>query len=579
MTSEGWRGRPSRHADVGQDDPLDRDGGIRDKDGFLVLDSQAQEMFSSGLGADAQVAESLIALWRNRHGVPLERVSILAGFAQPLMAVAIHEADAICFLIFALREGDHLAKFLASVHAAPDILRHLLTDPDRAIVVVDRSARISYMSPVHEQLSGLKHDKAIGKPVTDVIENTQLQDVVRSGKAQIARLQEMNGIARVVSCTPIRDRAGKVAGAIEQVIFEGPETIRRLTTELSQVTPGRNFYRRKLSGMRTESHGLDQIIGRSDAVRRLKERIHRIAPLDVPVLLIGESGTGKEMTAHAIHMLSPRCDKALVLVNSAAIPPNLIESELFGYESGAFTGAHRKGRTGKFEAADGGTLLLDEIGDMPVDMQVKLLRVLQDGGFERIGDHHIRHSDFRLISASNRDFPSMIANSRFRLDLFYRISAVTLRLPSLRERLEDIPELADSFLRDFAARHGASTKSMTVDAIRFLQSLSWPGNIRQLQHSIEHAVIFSNTAVLRVDDFAWIDHGERPGHASSVVRTDRVVNVQATQTRIECELIVRALLRTGGNKKRAAEELGISRSYLYKCLHMMEAASPMGDRE
>jgi len=488
--------------------PLNLDGEMCDHEGFLVFDSKAQEVLSSGLGADAQVVEMLGALWRNRHSVPLERVSILEGLAQPILTVAIGQSDAICFLIFTLREGDKLAKFLASVPAAPDILRHLLTNPDPAKMVVE-----------------------------------------------------------------------KVAGAIEQVSFKGSDTIHRITAELSNVTQKCNLGHGELSSLCSKSHYLDKIVGRSDAVRKLKEDICRIASLDVPVLLIGESGTGKEMVANAIHMLSPRRDKTLVPVNSAAISPSLIESELFGYEPGALTGADRKGRKGKFEAADGGTLLLDEIGDMPVDMQVKLLRVLQDGRFERIGDQRIRHSDFRLISASNRDFSSMIAESRFRLDLFYRISAVTLRIPPLRERLEDIPELSGTFLRDLAVRHGTPTKSLTADAVHFLQSRPWPGNIRQLQHAIEHAVIFSNTDLLRVNDFSMIDVVERSEHASSVVCQERVTNVRAAQTKLECELILLALSRTGGNKKRAAQELGISRSYLYKRLNLMETESAMGQQE
>jgi transcriptional regulator with PAS, ATPase and Fis domain len=309
-----------------------------------------------------------------------------------------------------------------------------------------------------------------------------------------------------------------------------------------------------------------------------------VAPLDVPVLLVGESGTGKELVAHAIHMLSPRSDKPLVLVNSAAMPQNLVESELFGYEPGAFTGADRKGRRGKFEAADTGSLFLDEIGDMPLEIQVKLLRVLQDGKFERVGGDRARQSDFRLISASNRDFSSMIADSSFRLDLFYRISAVTLRLPALRDRLEDIPELAATFLEAFAVRQGVARKSITDAALRFLQSRSWPGNIRQLQHAIERAAIFSDGPTLSIASFGSIEGADNVPEISRFAQnlgreSSGKSDVRDAKQRVESDLILEAMERTGGNKKRVAEELGISRSYLYKRLNALAEAAQGKDTE
>jgi len=546
----------------------------RESEGILVLDAGGKTTFASGLGTDSLVEKSLARLWLNRDRVPLRRMSYMADLERPLTVAAVPTRDAVCFLIFVLQEGDELSEFVASVEAAPDILRHFVTDPFKAMVVVDTSARITYMSPVHERFFGLKHGEAIGRDVTSVIENTKLQEVVATGKGQVAQLQEMNGVTRVVSRLPIFDRNKRVVAAIGQVMFKGPEAIRDLTVELAQVKQELDFYRRELSGIRNRSYGLDQIVGSSDAVRRLKEDILRVAPLDVPVLLAGESGTGKEMVAHAIHMLSPRNDKPLVLVNSAAMPANLVESELFGYEPGAFTGADRKGRKGKFEAADTGTLFLDEIGDMPIDMQVKLLRVLQDGKFERIGGDRARHSDFRLISASNRDFKAMIGASTFRLDLFYRISAVTLRLPALRDRLEDIPELADTFLEAFAMRHGAPKKIVASSAIQFLQSRAWPGNIRQLQHALERAAIFCDGPVLSVHDFGSLEGAEQPARgrdgSAEADATRRRPDIREVKERLESDLIVEAMRRTGGNKKRVAEELGISRSYLYKRLSMIE---------
>lgn len=552
----------------------------RESEGILVLDEDGKEIFAGGLGHDTLIASSLRKLWENRYRVPLKRVSAITNLERPLTVAAVSTGEGVCFILFASEGADELSEFLASVESAEDILRHFITAPYEAMVVVDKSGKITYMSPVHERFFGLKHGEAIGRHVTTVVKNTNLHEVVRTGKAEVGQVQEMNGVMRVVTRVPIFDRNKRVVAAIGQVMFKGPESIRELTAELAQVKQERDFYKRELSGIRNRSYGLDQIVGSSDAVRRLKEDILRIAPLDVPVLLAGESGTGKEMVAHAIHLLSPRNDKPLVLVNAAAMPPNLVESELFGYEPGAFTGADRKGRKGKFEAADSGTLFLDEIGDMPVEMQVKLLRILQDGHFERIGGDRSRHSDFRLISASNRDFKDMIGKGDFRLDLFYRISAVTLRLPPLRERLEDIPELADTFLEAFAQRHAAPKKAVSDSALRFLESRAWPGNVRQLQHAIERAAIFCDGSVLSVEDFGSLEGADQAlgaGDARVVpltvgkTRTD----IREARERVESELIIEAMKRTGGNKKRVAEQLGISRSYLYK--RLSEIGDAFGD--
>lgn len=550
----------------------------RESEGILVLNEDGKDVFASGLGHDTLIAGRLRQLWKNRYRAPLRRVCAITNLERPLTVAAVPIGDTVCFMIFASEGADELSEFLANVESAEDILRHFITAPYEAMVVVDTSGKITYMSPVHERFFGLKHGEAIGRHVTTVVENTNLHEVVVNGKAQVGQLQEMNGVMRVVSRVPIFDRNKRVVAAIGQIMFKGPEAIRDLTAELAQVKQERDFYKRELSGIRNRSYGLEQIVGSSEAVRRLKDDILRVAPLDVPVLLAGESGTGKEMVAHAIHMLSPRSDKALILVNSAAMPANLVESELFGYEPGAFTGADRKGRKGKIEAADSGTLFLDEIGDMPIDMQVKLLRVLQDGHFERIGGERARHSDFRLISASNRDFKEMIAKADFRLDLFYRISAVTLRLPPLRERLDDIPELADTFLEAFACRHATPRKAISDQALRFLQSRAWPGNIRQLQHAIERAAIFCDDTVLSAEDFGSLEGvdpspfvGETRIAQASVA--DEGTDMRKAKKQVESELIVAAMRRTGGNKKRVAEELGISRSYLYKRLGEMGGSS------
>ncbi|USX06767.1 sigma-54 interaction domain-containing protein [Paraburkholderia fungorum] len=544
----------------------------RQKCGILVFEETGSPLLAAGLCEDKSLADELAKLWRERADIKLKQVFPITNREQPLLVSTFDAGSAVCFLVFESDADEALAEFISTVDFSDDILRHFVTNPYEAITVVDAAGKLLYMSPVHEKFFGLRHGEATGQPVTEVIENTRLQEVAVRGRAQIGQVQEMNGVVRIVSRTPIFDRNKRRVGAIGQVMFKGPEALEELRSELTRVRQELDFYKRELSGMRNRTYGLDQIVGTSDAVRRLKEDIVRIAPLDVPVLIAGESGTGKELVAHALHMLSPRSDSPMVLVNAAAMPSSLVEAELFGYEGGAFTGADRKGRKGKFEQADGGTLFLDEIGDMPLDTQVKLLRTLQDGNFERVGGDRRLHSDFRLISASNRDFDAMISENTFRLDLFYRIAAVTLRLPPLRERLEDIPMLADTFLTNFSERHGVPKKSVTAEVVQYLQSQHWPGNIRQLQHAIERAAIFADGPSITLANCGYAvsstqsasGGGYAPLHAQ---REKATRDVRVAKERAESELIVEAMQRLKGNKKRVAEELGVSRSYLYKRLN------------
>ena len=520
--------------------------------GILVLDLNGEPRFASGLANNPRFAARIADGWRHAEQAG-QRVFGLSDQVAPLVAVAYPASEATAIIVMMREPNDSLFEFAATVEFAGDILRHLLTNPYEALTVVDREGIVRYISPVHERFFGLPAGGGLGKHVTQVIENTRLHEVARNGRAEIGQLQEMKGTSRIVTRTPVQGSRGEVIGAIGQVMFKGPEQLQTLSVELSRLRSEVEYYRRELSSLQERSVGLDQLIGDSPAMRRLKQQILKVAPLDVPVLLVGESGTGKELVAHAIHQLSPRREEALVMINAAALPANLVESELFGYEAGAFTGAERKGRRGKVEQADRSSLFLDELGDMPLEMQVKLLRVLEDGSYDRVGGQGSRTSNFRLISASNRDFQRLIDEGRFRLDLFYRVSAVTIQLPPLRERLEDIPALAKQALKRFAVRHGVAVRRLSSAAIQLLQQQDWPGNVRQLMHVVERAAIFADTDLIGSNDFEF-QASTKPG------------SVSESLNQVEENLIRAALQRCGGNKKRAAAELGISRSYLYKRL-------------
>jgi len=308
---------------------------------------------------------------------------------------------------------------------------------------------------------------------------------------------------------------------------------------------------------RDQAHGFDELIGVSAKLRAVADLVRRVAPSDASVLITGETGTGKELIARAIHRRSPRQEHLLVPVNLAAIPLELLESELFGYARGAFTGAVTE-REGKLELADGGTLFLDEVGETPLPLQPKLLRVLQDGVVERVGSNRRREVNVRLISATNRDLEESIRAEQFRRDLFYRIRVVEIPLPPLRERREDIPFLAAHFLRRFARTRSAGVPGITEGALRLLDSYPWPGNVRELENVIERAVVLCRGGTIGT---GLLDL-RQPG---AVQNEPGAVRLDEAMDRLERDMILRALDETRQVKARAARLLGVSeRSLWYK---------------
>ena len=303
---------------------------------------------------------------------------------------------------------------------------------------------------------------------------------------------------------------------------------------------------------------LDGIIGVSDNMRSSCHAVRKVAPTGATVLLLGESGTGKELFARAVHALSRRADKPFVAINCAAIPDNLLESELFGYEKGAFTGAMKR-TPGKLECADGGTIFLDEIGEMPASLQSKLLRVLQERAVERVGGRDLVPLDIRIVCATNRNLDELIASGAFREDLYYRISEVTVRIPPLRERQGDCLLLAQFLVQQAAERYSRPVRSLGPDAIRAIQAHRWPGNVRELENRIKGAVIMAETAVLSASDLNLRDPGEGEESLGSL-------NLRSARQRAEAQALRQALAVARGNLTRAADLLGVTRPTLYDLL-------------
>ncbi len=303
---------------------------------------------------------------------------------------------------------------------------------------------------------------------------------------------------------------------------------------------------------------IDNIVGRSQAMQEIFGTLVRVAPSRATVLICGESGVGKDLIARAIHFHSPRKDKPLVKINCTAIPENLMESELFGYEKGAFTGANTS-KPGKFEQADTGTVFLDEIGDVPASIQVKLLRVLQEREFERLGSNVTRHIDVRVIAATNQDLRAALEQGTFREDLFYRLNVVPLNIPSLRERKEDIPYLAQHFIRKLGRDSGSRVESITEAALARLTAYHWPGNVRELENVIERSLVMCSGTVL---DAADIRMDELPRPRNHQGAPTAFVPEGMTLDEYEQEIIREALRRAQGNKSQAARLLGLTRNAL-----------------
>jgi DNA-binding NtrC family response regulator len=309
--------------------------------------------------------------------------------------------------------------------------------------------------------------------------------------------------------------------------------------------------------------GMENIVGESPVMQEVLETVKQVAPTRATVLVLGESGTGKELIAKAIHQLSPRAKQPLVSVHCAALSPTLLESELFGHERGAFTGAHER-RLGRFEQAQGGTLFLDEIGEIDPTLQIKLLRFLGERTFERVGSNKTQTADVRLIAATNKDLEAMVQAGTFREDLYFRLRVVELFLPPLRERLADVPLLARSFLRAFAAENQKPVTDFTADALEMLLNHSWPGNVRELRTAIESAVVMCRGERISARDLPRNVRSEA-GPPSDPARL--LAKNDLTVREAEKQLIIRALRETNGNRTLAAKKIGMPRRTFHRKLH------------
>ncbi|MDX1707285.1 MAG: sigma 54-interacting transcriptional regulator [Desulfobacterales bacterium] len=436
------------------------------------------------------------------------------------------------------------------------------------IMVTDAEGIITHFNKPYGQFLGLDPADQIGKHCTEVVENTRMHIVAKTGKAEINQTQRIKGQSMVVQRIPIK-KDGKVIAVFGQVMFKDVKDVTKLANRLSLLESKVKHYEEELINLRSTRYTFDSIVGDSRVIRELKKEALRASANQFPVLITGDSGTGKELFAQAIHHASPRKLYPFVRINCSAIPKDLLESELFGYEKGAFTGAKSEGKPGKFEIANQGTVFLDEIGDLPLVMQPKLLRVVEEKELERVGGTKIIRSDFRVIAATNQDLEDMLADERFRKDLFYRLNVIALHIPPLRRRKSDIIPLARHFLKQIADEANLSEISLDNIAAKALKKYTWPGNVRELSNVLERALSSMESDRIHLCDLPfYVSRMQKtlPEHNHSAI------DIKGVQARAERDAIRYALKETRHNKAQAAKLLGIHRTLLYKKMKKYDIA-------
>ncbi|WP_242344882.1 sigma-54 interaction domain-containing protein [Anaeromyxobacter terrae] len=448
-----------------------------------------------------------------------------------------------------------LAARVGASERAHAMLEEALGHAYEGLLITDVDGNILKTNEAYATFLGLPQADMIGRHVTEVVENTRMHIVAKTGVPEIAQLQKIRGHEMICHRIPIFE-SGKVVAVVGKVMFRDVDDLFTMTGRFAALKKELEFYKNELHRRGGAKYSFSQIVGTSAALERAKALARKVARSDTTVLLKGESGTGKELFAHAIHLESARALGPFVKVNCAAIPETLFESELFGYKAGAFTGANRGGKKGKFALADKGTLLLDEVSELPLAMQVKLLRVLQEREIEPVGAVEPESIDVRIIAATNKDLEALIAEGTFRQDLYYRLNVLKLEIPALRERREDIALLVEALLRGLEKETGIPVEGVDPEAAASLQAYRWPGNVRELRNVLEQALYVKGGRAICRADLPRAVGGEPDAE-------DEGPTLKVLLRRTEQDAIRRALQDAEGDKLAAAARLGISKSSLY----------------
>lgn len=444
------------------------------------------------------------------------------------------------------------------------------------IVVVDHDGIICYINEAYCDFLGTTVENAIRRPVQEVIENTRMHIVAKTGQKELANIHSINGSEMIANRYPLVVE-GKVVGALGTVMFRSPEEWRMYKSKIQHLIEELKYYKTKVEKELNSKYHFNDLIGNSEVFLSTKKLAERISGSDSSVLLIGESGTGKELFAHAIHHSSLRSSFPFVAINCSSIPEHLLESELFGYEDGAFTGAKKGGKKGQFQIANEGTIFLDEIGDMPLSMQSKLLRVLQEKEIQRIGGQKSMAVDVRIIAATHRDLEKMVEEGKFRQDLYYRLNVIKIEIPPLRKRIEDIPLISISLLKKLERKFYHTGVGLSAEVQERLAMHSWPGNIRELENVMERSLNVLDGKIIEVGHLPlYLRDQEKNNHHlieensnyndSTQSKSTKIQPLKDTLALVEKQTILHALAASNGNKIKAAKLLEIGKTSFYeKC--------------
>ena len=428
------------------------------------------------------------------------------------------------------------------------------------VMITDPQGYVMFFSEAYGRFLNMDQKKQIGKHTTDVVENSRMHIVAQTGIAEINDAQRIMGHDMVVQRIPIKI-GGKLVAVFGQVMFEDVSDVQALANKLNILESKVKLYEKELENLRGAKYSCKNIIGKSSVMTEIRTLAMKAAKVNAPILLTGESGTGKELFAHAIHHASDRHIAPFVRINCAAIPKDLMESELFGYEPGAYTGAGSKSKPGKFELAHQGTVFLDEISDLTLDMQPKLLRVLEEKEVERLGGNRVTKCDFRLIAATHDDLEKLVREGKFRQDLYYRINVIPLHMPPLRERKEDISIIAEHLIDGLNKDCGVNISKISPEVIKIFEKFDWPGNVRELSNVLERMICSMDGTedVIQVKHLPVFFLGltKRPIKSESVI----LKNIKADS---EKEAVLHAMHISNYNKNKASKLLGIHRTALYK---------------
>lgn len=453
-----------------------------------------------------------------------------------------------------------------------DSLYKALEKMYKGAVSIDKRGNIVWINDKYRAVLGIAEEKGVlGEDIEKIIPESRLREVLKTSQPVLLDIMRFNDEHFVVSRLPLFDSKGDIIGAIGFVLYGDMDYLKPLISKFELLSALLSKAEAQLVTERQARYSIVNIIGEHPSMVELRQHAQRVATRNCPVLILGETGTGKELLAHSIHALSDRASKPFVVVNMAAIPDALLEAEFFGVAPGAFTGADRQDREGKLGLADGGTLFMDEVADMPINMQVKLLRALDEQTFEAVGSNKVRKVDIRIIAATSQDLEAKIERGEFRQDLYFRLNVIPLRIPPLRERVEDILPLSESILKLVAADMRTVVRELTGNSFARLMTYHWPGNVRELRNILERACFLTDDQVIDEQVFAEI-LPNTSGTRSTSTAVQATVQLEVSTelslperlSLVERQTIREALLESGGKKASAARKLGIARSTLYE---------------